>query len=159
MSVIGIATFQGPYIYGYVTFRETENGVRISANLEGLPENAQLGWHIHEAGDLRGQGCKKACEHYNPFNKTHGGPKMGEKHVGDLGNIRSNSVGVSRRVMDADWLHLRGRYSIIGRSLVIHESEDDLGEGGNAESLKTGNSGARIGCAVIGYSGKSQLYF
>jgi Cu-Zn family superoxide dismutase len=41
---------------------------------------------------------------------------------------------------------------IIGRSVIIHEDEDDLGKGGNEESIKTGNSGKRISCSVIGYS-------
>ena len=36
--------------------------------------------------------------------------------------------------------------------LIIHEDEDDCGAGTNAESLKTGNAGKRIACAVIGYS-------
>ena len=32
---------------------------------------------------------------------------------------------------------------------MIHEGEDDLGLGGNAESLITGNAGARLGCCII----------
>ena len=45
---------------------------------------------------------------------------------------------------------LKGKYSVIGRSIVIHSKEDDLGKGNNKESLITGNSGSRLDCAVIG---------
>jgi hypothetical protein len=44
------------------------------------------------------------------------------------------------------------KYNILGRGLIIHADEDDCGRGGNKESLKTGNAGKRIGCAVIGYA-------
>lgn len=43
-------------------------------------------------------------------------------------------------------------HSILGRSVVIHANPDDMGMGGNAESLKTGNAGARVAGAVIGIS-------
>lgn len=45
---------------------------------------------------------------------------------------------------------LHGRNNIIGRSLVIHAYADDLGKGGNAESLISGNSGPGVACGVIG---------
>ena len=59
---------------------------------------------------------------------------------------------------------MRGKYNIIGRAVVIHKDEDDLGKGGldkdgniinekiHNESLKTGNAGERIACGVIGYA-------
>ncbi|GFS33617.1 hypothetical protein NPIL_551721, partial [Nephila pilipes] len=32
----------------------------------------------------------------------------------------------------------------------IHAHKDDLGHGGDSDSLRNGNSGRRIGCCVIG---------
>ena len=37
---------------------------------------------------------------------------------------------------------LVGKNNILGRSVVVHDLKDDLGKGGDEESLKTGNAGA-----------------
>jgi Cu-Zn family superoxide dismutase len=78
---------------------------------------------------------------------------MTKRHVGDLGNLKTNSKGQSNYTFYDDCIKLRGiKANIIGRGLIIHADEDDCGKGDNAESLKTGNAGKRIACAVIGYS-------
>lgn len=139
-------------INGTIIFKENfkNRNVDITINLSGLAPGLH-GFHIHEYGDLR-EGCDSLCGHYNPTNKKHGGPNDKERHVGDLGNIKANSNGICKMKFSDKIIKLRGKYSIIGRSIVIHEDEDDLGKGGHSDSLKTGHAGKRIACSIIGYS-------
>jgi Cu-Zn family superoxide dismutase len=151
--VYAIAVFSDT-IKGTVKFTEdlNNNVVVIDLNLSGLKPNSLHGFHVHEAGDLTDK-CTSMCAHFNPYGKTHGCPGMSERHVGDLGNIKTNSKGEAKYSFYDNVIKLRGSKSnIIGRGLIIHEDEDDCGKGGDAESLKTGNAGKRIACAVIGYS-------
>jgi len=109
--------------------------------------------HIHEYGNLS-QGCMGAGGHYNPFGKTHGTYQLPERgrHVGDLiNNVESDSKGRIKLTFSDDLVTLYGPYSVFGRTLVIHSGEDDLGLGGNKESLITGNAKGRMGCAIIGH--------
>jgi len=148
-----IAVFQGN-IQGYVKFSEDilNNRVKIELNLIGLTPDFLHGFHIHEAGDLTDK-CTSMCAHFNPYGKDHGCPGMSERHVGDLGNIQSNPKGHAKYTFYDNVIRLKGtKCNILGRGLIIHEDEDDCGQGKNAESLRTGNAGKRIACAVIGYS-------
>ena len=45
---------------GNVVFKQTKSIVNITCDITGLPSNSQLGFHIHESGDLR-EGCKSCC--------------------------------------------------------------------------------------------------
>lgn len=141
---------------GFVLFQEKTNHTLITVNLKNLKKNSKHGIHIHRSGDLR-NGCDSLCQHYNPYNVSHGGPNdnRNHRHVGDLGNVQTNRYGnvVNFQIKDK-LIKLRGKHSILGRSVIIHQDEDDLGKGNNDESLITGNAGKRIGCGVIGYSEK-----
>lgn len=117
--------------------------------MKGLKPNSSHGFHIHEFGDLT-DGCTTAGPHYNPFNKKHGGPFDGERHVGDLGNLQSDEKGVAYLSTTDNMIKLFGDESVVGRSCVVHADKDDLGKGGFNDSLTTGHSGARVACGVIG---------
>ena len=71
-------------------------------------------------------------------------------HIGDLGNVQTDANGVVTVHIKDKMISLNGEHSILGRCLVVHEKPDDLGRGGDDESKKTGNSGARISCGIIG---------
>lgn len=90
--------------------------------------------------------------HFNPLEQEHGAPEDKERHHGDLGNIVADSSGAAKTVFSDRLLSLNGPHSIVGRGVVVHAGEDDLGEGGDDGSLATGNAGGRLACAVIGLS-------
>lgn len=91
-----------------------------------------------------------AGPHYNPYGLTHGGPNVAERHVGDLGNVIANESGNAEYHGEDSLITLFGKFSVLGRSCVLHAGEDDLGQGGHELSKTTGNSGGRVACGVIG---------
>ncbi len=154
---MAIAVFQKGTVQGEVLFSNTAKGVRVKAFFTMLPPG-EHGFHIHRAGDLRGEGCKGACEHYHAGDSpsNHGGPpgSRGQRHTGDLGNIAMPKGGG----IYENTYYLKGItvYDLYGRSVIVHADADDLGKGGHDDSLTTGHSGARIGCAIIGRANPCQ---
>ncbi|KAL2122139.1 hypothetical protein VTJ04DRAFT_2594 [Mycothermus thermophilus] len=138
-------------VTGTVTFeQESESApTTITWDISGHDPNALRGFHIHTFGDNT-NGCTSAGPHFNPHGKTHGAPTDENRHVGDLGNIQTDDNGNSKGTVVDKFVKLIGPESVIGRTVVVHAGTDDLGKGGNEESLKTGNAGPRPACGVIG---------
>ncbi|XP_008198346.1 superoxide dismutase-like protein isoform X1 [Tribolium castaneum] len=135
-------------IDGKITFTQTAEGVQVEGVINGLPKGKH-GFHIHEKGAL-GDSCKDAGGHFNPDKKDHGAPEDAVRHVGDLGNIIADDKKVAHVNISDKIISLNGEHSIIGRAVVVHEGEDDLGKGNFNDSKTTGHAGARLVCGVIG---------
>ncbi|GAB0188233.1 extracellular superoxide dismutase [Grus japonensis] len=73
---------------------------------------------------------------------------------GDFGNFFPKE-GKIRKYKTNLSASMFGPYSIMGRSVVIHEQEDDMGKGNNKASLENGNAGKRLACCVIGICKKN----
>jgi len=107
--------------------------------------------HINVFGDLSNGGASTGSV-FNPFGKSHGAPEDEERRVGSLGNIVVEEDGTAKVHIEDNHVKLIGPHSVIGRSLVIHENEDDLGKGGHELSLQNGNAGQIKAFGVIGIS-------
>lgn len=131
----------GSQVKGTITFTKSGDEVHVVADIQNL-KPGRHGFHIHDKGDCSAPDAASAGGHFNPTHQHHGGPATAEHHAGDLGNIEADASGKAH----LDWkgkLDLSGPNSIIGKSMVVHEKEDDL------KTDPSGNSGARIACGVI----------
>uniref|UniRef100_A0A8I5N5X1 Superoxide dismutase [Cu-Zn] n=1 Tax=Papio anubis TaxID=9555 RepID=A0A8I5N5X1_PAPAN len=136
-----------PRVTGVVLFRQLAPRAKLEAffALEGFPtepKNSSRAIHVHQFGDLS-QGCESTGPHYNPLAVPH------PRHPGDFGNfaVRDGSLWKYRAGLAAS---LAGPHSIVGRAVVVHAGEDDLGRGGNQASVENGNAGRRLACCVVG---------
>jgi Cu-Zn family superoxide dismutase len=131
----------GSQVTGTVTFTKAGDDLQVVADITGL-KPGKHGFHIHEKGDCSAPDAASAGGHFNPTHGHHGGPMTADRHEGDLGNIEADASGKAH----LDWkgkLSLSGTDSIIGKSVVVHEKEDDL------KTDPSGNSGARQACGAI----------
>jgi Cu-Zn family superoxide dismutase len=137
-------TQEGSTISGKAAFIETNEGLKISVFIAGVPPGRH-GFHIHEKGDCSDVG-NAAGGHFNPDSMPHGDllkDGFQHAHAGDLGNIEigSDGKGTLKKVIPELTLK-EGKYGVAGRALILHEKEDNFGQ-------PTGNAGGRIGCGII----------
>jgi Cu-Zn family superoxide dismutase len=140
-AVANLQPSSGSQVKGTVTFTKMGDDVQVVADVENL-KPGKHGFHIHEKGDCSAPDASSAGAHFNPTHHHHGGPDSVARHAGDFGNITADASGEGH----LDWkgkLKFSGAESIIGKSVIVHEKEDDL------KTDPSGNSGTRIACAVI----------
>jgi len=131
----------GSKVSGTITFTKSGDDVEVTGDIENL-KPGKHGFHLHEKGDCSAADAASAGAHFNPTKQHHGGPMTAEHHTGDLGNIEADASGKAH-IQWKGKMSLSGADSIVGKSVVVHEKEDDL------KTDPSGNSGARIACGVI----------
>jgi superoxide dismutase, Cu-Zn family len=135
---------KGSKVGGTVTFVQLRDKVRVMGTITGLNPNAEVGFHVHEAGDCSSGDGMSAKGHFNPHGKPHGHHASGNRHAGDLPMLKADGNGVARIEQDVDIITVApGPASVVGRGLIVHVQPDDY------KTQPTGNAGARSACAVI----------
>jgi Cu-Zn family superoxide dismutase len=141
------ATLQGrsgAALTGTATFVQVgDEPVRVLVRIDRATPGLH-GLHVHEKGDCSDPQAQAAGGHFNPARSPHAGPDAHSRHAGDLGNIEVREDGTGDLVTTSDVLTAEaGPWSVVGRAVVVHASEDDL------RTQPTGNAGARVGCGVV----------
>jgi len=133
----------GGKVHGTVTFEQTDEGVKILADVTGLTPGKH-GFHIHAYGDCSAADFTSAGSHFMLAGETHGAPGDPQSHLGDLGNLEADASGAAHYEWVDPRISLRGPNSILGRGLIVHSGADDL------KTQPTGDAGGRVACGVIG---------
>lgn len=139
----GVAVFQaskGSSVKGVLQLEETDKGLHVWGEISGLTPG-EHGFHIHEFGDLRSDDGMATGAHYSSTGHAHGDINAEKGHEGDFGNVVADDKGVAKIDLVANDVHL---HFVLGRAFVVHADKDDL------KTQPSGNSGARIGVALIG---------
>lgn len=131
---------------GTVTFTQSGNMVKMTANISGL-EPGMHAIHIHEKADCSAEDATSSGGHWNPTFEPHG--KWGDEggfHKGDIGNFEADENGMGSISMTTDqWCIGCGdkNMDILGKAIIVHQGADDF------TSQPSGAAGARVSCGGI----------
>ncbi len=144
-TVVDLESKSNSKVTGVINIWETEDSIKVTANVKGLNPSSEHGFHIHEKGDCSAKDAKSAGGHYSPEDSKHGGPDQMNHHLGDMGNLTSDSDGVATKTIVIKKLNISkgNKFSVKGKAIIIHNDQDDM------TSQPSGNAGARIACGVI----------
>ena len=127
---------------GSVRAWQTAGGVSFHIEAAGLPHGIH-GIHVHAVGRCDPPGFTTAGGHWNPADKKHGTNNPLGPHAGDLPNVEVAANGVLSATVTLPGASMAGLLDADGSAIVLHAAADDY------MTDPSGNSGARIACAVI----------
>ena len=97
----------------------------------------------HAVGRCEGPDFASAGSHWNPAGKKHGLNNPAGPHAGDMPNVEVAANGVLSATVVLAGASMDSLLDADGAALLIHAGADDY------MTDPSGNSGARIACAVI----------
>ena len=121
---------------------QTAGGVSFRIEASGLAHGVH-GVHVHTTGICAAPEFTSAGGHWNPMSKQHGLNNPAGPHAGDLPNVEVAANGVLSATVTVAGASMASLLDRDGSALVIHAAADDY------KTDPSGNSGARIACAVI----------
>lgn len=127
---------------GTVRAWQTAGGVSFRITASGLPHGIH-GLHVHAVGRCDPPDFASAGAHWNPTDKKHGMNNPAGPHAGDLPNVEVAANGVLNATVTLPNATMAALLDADGSALVLHATADDY------VTDPSGNSGARIACAVI----------
>lgn len=153
IGVVRLVNATGGEVGFAVLFRLPGLGVLVTAMAEGLPSGFH-GFHIHQTGNCTPPDFASAGGHHNPGAAPHGA------HAGDLPVLMADSQGRASTAFHTDRFTLESLFDADGSAMIVHQAADNYanipprytsptGPGPDAETLATGDAGARLACGVI----------
>lgn len=127
---------------GTVRAWQTAGGISFRINAAGLPHGVH-GIHVHPIGRCDPPDFASAGTHWNPAGREHGLNNPQGPHAGDIPNITVAANGVVQETVILPHANLAELLDADGASILIHAAADDY------VSQPSGNSGAKIACAVL----------
>jgi superoxide dismutase, Cu-Zn family len=148
-AAVDFVTPTGGSMGSGVVWQDPLGVVHVDAQVRGLTPGNH-GIHFHAVGRCDGAASlafASAGAHFNPLNRKHGLSAPDGPHAGDAPNVVVNSDGLGRINFTTDRVSLTSGPTSLndtdGSSLIIHAMGDDQ------VTDPSGNSGARLSCAVV----------
>jgi superoxide dismutase, Cu-Zn family len=145
-------------IVGAAILRERHGKVSVSAAVRRLAPGFH-GFHVHSAGECTPP-FTSAGGHFNPGGGGHG------DHAGDLPSLLVNEDGRGELRFVTDRFSLGDLFDGDGSALIVHAGRDNYANiptryhshasdtfGPDADTLATGDAGARAACGIVRRAG------
>jgi Cu-Zn family superoxide dismutase len=140
---------------GVAVFKERHGKVVVSAAVSGLAPEFH-GFHVHAVGECVPP-FTTAGGHFNPGGMPHG------EHAGDLPSLLVNEIdGTGQLQFTTDRFSVSDLFDADGSALIVHAGRDNYANipnryhshtydtfGPDADTLATGDAGARAACGVV----------